>query len=117
MDELEKPITPNKLPSENDVAQALRYLAETDEKYAKETARVKAMEFGIKTIKAITFLEAQGTIAEKEAQAYVSQPYKAWIVDYENAVADRETTTARRKRAEFTIEVWRSLNANRRVAG
>lgn len=117
-DSSERPITePRRLPTEADVAKALHYLALTDEQCAKETARVKAMEFEIKTIKAISFLKATGTMAEKEAQAYADTGYQAWIEDYENAVADRETTAAKRKRAELTIEVWRSLNANRRQAG
>lgn len=103
------------LPTESDIAKALHYLALTDEQFAKETARVKAMEFYIKTIKAVAFLAADGTMAEKEATAYADKSYQAWIEDYENAVADRETTAAKRKRAELTIEVWRTCAANRRI--
>jgi len=104
----------NKLPDEHDIAKALYYLAETDEKYAVLIARVKALEYQVKTIKAFGFLNASGTVGEKTAISESSAPYKAWIEDYENAVADKETITAKRKRAELTIEVWRSLNANRR---
>jgi hypothetical protein len=102
------------LPTEDDISRALKYLAQTDEQYAKETARVKALEHEVKTIKALSFLDADGTMAEKEAKSSSSESYRAWINTYENAVADRETTAAKRKRAELTIEVWRSLNANRR---
>ena len=103
-----------KLPGEQDISRALHYLAETDQNFARMTARVKALEYQVKTIKALEYLSATGTVAEREATAESSKSYRAWIEDYENAVADRETMYAKRKRAELTIDVWRSLNANRR---
>ena len=108
---------PARLPTESDVAKALHYLALTDEQFAKEIGRVKALEFEIKTIKAVAFLKAEGTMAEKEASACSDTGYQAWVEDYENAVVSRETTAAKRERAALTIEVWRSLNANRRQVG
>lgn len=104
----------DKLPDESDVSRALKYLAETDELYARQTAHVKALEFQVKTIKALEYLDSEGTIAEREAKSCSSTAYRAFIEDYENAVASRETSAAKRKRAELIIEVWRSINANRR---
>ena len=49
------------LPSEDDVDKSLNYLATTDEAYAKSTARVKALEYEVKTVKALAFLDAQRT--------------------------------------------------------
>ena len=106
----------DKLPTEENVGGALRYLAETDQDYARLVARVKALEFQVKTIKAIEYLDADGTVAERDAKSYASKTFRAFTEDYENAVADCETIKAKRKRAELTIEVWRSLNANRRQA-
>jgi len=102
------------LPTEKDISNALVYLAETDEQYAREIARVKALEHEVKTVKALAFLDADGTMATKEAEAYASRNYIAWTEKYENAVADMHIRSAKRKRAELTIDVWRSLNANRR---
>ena len=103
------------LPTESDISAALRYMAETDEQGAKLAAHVKALEHQAKTIKGLAFLDATGaTMAEKEAEAVSSSAYRAWIEDYENAVADSETIKAKRKRAELTVEVWRSINANQR---
>ncbi len=104
------------LPGETDVAAALEYLAQTDETRGKLAGRVKQLEHQAKVIRSLEFLDAKGTMAEKEAHALASQAYRAWIEDYENAVAEFETIKARRLRAELTIEVWRSVNANRRQA-
>lgn len=102
------------LPTEDDVGRSLRYLAETDELFAKQTAHMKALEYQVKTIKALEYLDSEGTIAEREAKSCSSAAYRAFIEDYENAVATRETTAAKRKRAELTIDVWRTCAANRR---
>jgi mevalonate pyrophosphate decarboxylase len=102
------------LPNENDISKALLYMAETDEAYAKIQAHVKAMDHQCKTIKGLAFLEATGSVAERNAKADSSVTYRAWINDYENAYADMKIYESKRKRADLTIEVWRSLNANRR---
>jgi|TARA_R100001086_G_scaffold242819_1_gene170965 flagellar biosynthesis chaperone FliJ len=104
------------LPTEKDVEKALHYVASTDETHAKEIAHVKALEHQVKTIKALAYLDADGTVGERTATADSSQVYQAWINTYENAIATSETTKAKRKRAELTIDVWRSINANRRIA-
>jgi len=102
------------LPNEDDVGKALKYLAETDKEYALAITRVKAMEYKIKTIKAVAYLEAKGTGLDKKAISESSVEYIQFTKDYESTVYDKELVSARRKRAELTIEVWRSLNANRR---
>ena len=104
------------LPDENSVSKALTYLAETDEPYAVAAAAVKAQEHMLKTIKALGFLQATGTVGEREARAYVSDEYRDAVNTYQNMVATKEILANKRKRAELTIEVWRSTNANRRAA-
>ena len=76
---------------------------------------MKALEYQVKTIKALEYLDSEGTIAEREAKSCSSAAYRAFTNDYENAVASRETTAAKRKRAELTIAVWQSINANVRA--
>jgi hypothetical protein len=102
------------LPTEDDICKALSYLALTDTYYATSIGKVKALEYQIKTIKALVYLETKGTIAEREARSHSSEAYRAFVSNYEDAVIERETISAKRKRAELTIEVWRSINANRR---
>ena len=103
------------LPNEDDVAKALTYLADTDIEYATNVARVKALDYQIKTIKALVFLDKEGSVADRTAKSESSQAYRAFVKDYETAVYDKEVVAAKRKRAELTIEVWRSLNSNRRA--
>lgn len=102
------------LPNEKNVGAALRYLTDTDESYGRMVARVKAMEYEVKTIRALVLLDATGTVAEKEAKSCSSAPYRAFIESYQNAVADKEITQAKRKTNELLIDVWRSCNANMR---
>jgi len=102
------------LPTEDDVSRALAYLASTDAEHGRLIGRVRGLEHQRKTIKGLAYLEADGTVQAREASAYSSLTYRAWVEDYENAWADSATIQAKRKRAELTIDVWRSLNAGRR---
>jgi len=98
---------------EEKVERALPFLRDTDEEHAKAKARVKGLERKEKTIKAVKFLDAHGSsVAEKEAVVHASNEYKQWTEDYENAVYDEQILANKRKRAELTIEVWRSVNAS-----
>ena len=100
--------------SEQDVERALKYLRDTDEPYAQARAHRSAMEHRLKTIKAQAFLEAEGTQGEREQKAYDSPAYREALNDYENSFSDEPVYAAKRKRAELTIEVWRSINAGQR---
>ena len=102
------------LPDENSVSKALTYLAETDEPYAVAAAAVKAQEHVLKMAKALEYLEAEGPVAQRDAIALASDEYRGAVNNYENVVATKEIMANKRKRAELTIEVWRSLNAAHR---
>lgn len=102
------------LPTEKDISKALDYLASTDEEEANARASVKALEERKKTIKAVAFLDADGAQGERMEKAYASEEYKLFIEQYENKIADHAFLSNKRKRAELTIEVWRSINANQR---
>lgn len=97
-----------------DPEKALQYLAHTDEKYANARARVKYLDHKRKTIKATAYLEAAGTINERESYAYTSAEMVAFLEEYKNAVYDEQILLSKRKSAELAIEIWRSKNANRR---
>ena len=95
-----------------DAERALKYLAETDEKYAT----AKAVMVGTKDRKGITesaeFLNAtEGTVKDRESTAKCSEAYKQIVDKYEESVLDYELIRAKRLRAELTIEMWRSLNS------
>lgn len=96
---------------------AIHNLADTDEAYARAKSRVKGLEYHLKVTKAAKFLQASGTMAEKEAQALNSPDYRKLVEEYENATLEMETLGAKRKREELIWEHWRSVNANRRAGG
>jgi len=89
-------------------------LAGSDVTAAKAKALVKSLEVYGKTVKAFAFLEAIGTVAEREAKALTSERYKEWKKDYDEAVIESETHINKRATAAGEREVWRSLQANRR---
>jgi len=96
------------------VERAINYLAQTDDIYGELVGRCKALEYRIKVARSQAFLDATGTIAERDSIAQTSQEYKDKIDEYENAVMEKEIIAAKRKRAELTCDVWRSINAARR---
>ena len=102
------------LPTETDASNALEYLAQTDEQLAAELGFVEACKHGVKVARSMAFLEAAGTVAEREAKAETSADVVEKSDELIRAVTDYETTKTKRKRAELVIEVWRSLNANQR---
>lgn len=96
---------------------ALHYLMSTDDPAAQARAKMLGLEKQEKTIFGMELLKLKGhdgTVGEKEARARCSESYRAWLEDYENAVADYEIFRNRRKTAELIVECWRSENANRR---
>ena len=105
------------LVSDKRVEQAMTYLDETDEDAAKAKAKVKAMEQFGKTIKAFAFLEAVGTVAEREAKSLTDEEYKKFLRAYEEAVMLSERYANKRASEAGIREVWRSLQANRRQGG
>ena len=101
--------------SESRLQQSLTYLAETDEPAAKAKGLMEGLKNQEKSILAAAFLETDGTVAEREARSRVSPDFTKWRETYENAVLMYETVKNKRNTEATVIEVWRSLNASRRV--
>lgn len=100
--------------TDEQLSEELEYLSGTDEEAANAKALVKALERKEKTVKAIGFLKAEGTVASREHKAVSSVAWGEHIETYQNAVADSETLENKRNTAALVVEVWRSLQANRR---
>lgn len=103
------------LPDENRVSKALQYLADTDEPYARASAALETAEREMKTQREIAFLEADGTQGEKSAKANSSGAVKLAGKKVDEAFYEKELLKARRATAQVLIDVWRSLNSNRRA--
>ena len=67
-----------------------------------------------KLIKAKHFLNATGTVAERDAIAYNSTEFTAYVDNLRDATIDLEILEAKRESWQREIEIWRTLSANRR---
>ena len=100
--------------SQDRMESAMMFLVETDIPAAKAKGKVKALDQYGRTVKAFGFLEATGTVAEREAKSYTTDKWKQHIDNVEQAVIDAETLDNQRASAMGVRDVWRTLQANRR---
>jgi len=103
------------LPDESHAGRALRYLEESEEPYARAMANREAAEAATKIARDSAFLASEGTVAERQALAGTANDYRAALEKLEAAYFELELLKAKRMRATLTLEVWRSLNSNRRA--
>jgi hypothetical protein len=104
--------------SEDRVEKALSLLAQTDLEYAHWRGQVMRAEFLFDSAKALAFKELKGQglgVEESKQLAITTDAVKTAHEEHVKCVVEFEKLKARRKREEMVIEVWRSLNANRRV--
>lgn len=98
----------------NDAEIALQYLVGTDE----ECARAKALYDGLyeqrKTIRAIAFLNASGSAAERTEKANASIEYQEHLRLIKDAHIDYEILKNKRDSNIRITEMWRSVNSNQR---
>lgn len=99
----------------NDAETALNYLVGTDE----EAARAKVLYEGLyeqrKTIKAIQFLKASGSAAERTEKALASSEYQEHLLLIKDAQIEFEILRNKREtNSRGIIEMWRSVNSNQK---
>jgi hypothetical protein len=100
--------------TEDRLQKALTYLAETDEELAQLKANVERAEYLKKRVRSAMFLSASGPVEERKAKAEVSQEVENIEHDYTRALVAYEHIAAKRKTEALIVDVWRSINANRR---
>lgn len=101
--------------SEDRMETALNFLATTDSEYAQWCGQVMRSEFMLEAAESTAYAMLDGSVEDRKKAAKLAEPVKKAQEDHVQAVVARETLRAQRKRAELTIEVWRSMNANRRA--
>lgn len=101
--------------TDSQMDKAINYLAETDDAAAQAKARLSILEKQEKTVLGVSFLTSNGNNQEREYQARTSDEYIKWQQEHGDAVLEHETYRNKRIRAEAVIEVWRSINSNRRA--
>jgi hypothetical protein len=101
--------------SSDRLSQALKYLSETDEKAANLKAEVARKEYICKKTRARVFLISSGNNEVRKAEAEVSEDTDKSEKEKVDAIVEFEKTKAKRETEALIVEVWRSVNANRRV--
>lgn len=96
------------------LSQALTYLAQTDEEFADANVEMQRREYAADKALKRVFLESDGNNEVRKAKAIISEDYDKMMEGYFEAAAEFENMKAKRKTEELIVEVWRSLNANRR---
>ncbi len=100
--------------SDAELESAHNGLADTDERYGRRSAYVKMGPYYTKLIKAKHFLDASGTVAERDAIAYASSEFTTYVDNLRDATIDLEILEAKRESWQREIDIWRTLSANRR---
>lgn len=91
------------------------YLESTDVHAAELKADVERYEYMFKRAKALAFKLAEGTVADRNATAETKEEVYAAAEKWFKAIERSEEVRARRQTAALIVDVWRSMNANRRV--
>ena len=94
--------------SEERVEKAVEFIRDHADQLGKLVGVCKGLEQRRKVVHGQNFLEADGTVAEREAKAYSSDGFSLITEEIENAWAEKTTVETKIKAAELTIDVWRS---------
>ena len=101
--------------SDEQLGNALRYLAETDHDYAKEKAELERSDILRRRSRSRMFLLAEGNNEERKAKADTSADVEHADEAYCENVEAFETLKAKRERAEIVVRVYQTLEATRRA--
>lgn len=94
--------------------ECVEFLCASDGPYAEAKAKVKYLDKKLKVVKAQAFLNATGTMAEKDAKSRVDDTYKDSLEEYKDACLDMETMGVERETINIRVEIWRTKSANQR---
>ena len=94
--------------SEERVEKAVEFIRDHADNLGELVGICKALEQKRKIVHGHEFLNAEGTVAEREARAYTSDSLRELVGQIQNAWADKATLETQIRAAELTIDVWRS---------
>lgn len=103
--------------SDERMAEALSFLATTDEEAAELKTDAERAECGAKAARDAVFLYATGTVAERQAKAGDSAEYRGCMAEYFKKLQAAETIKNRRTTAELIVRAWQTVSSNRRQGG
>jgi hypothetical protein len=100
--------------SENRVEAAVMFIRDQALKIGQLRGQKEYLLHRIKIERSQHFLDSEGTVAERESEAWVCGTVVRLCDEYRDCITELETLMTRVKAAELTVEVWRSQNANQR---
>ena len=100
--------------SDSKVEEAIGVIAKNADLIGQLRGQKAYLEHRIKIERGQRFLEATGTVAEREALAWTDTAVHGLCNDYRDTVTELETLLTKFKAAELTTEVWRTQAANAR---
>lgn len=98
----------------NDAETALIYLVNTDEEAAKAKALYDGLYEQRKTVRAMQFLNASGSAAERTEKANGSEEYQSHLQAIRDAQIDYEILKNKRDTNIRITDMWRSVNSNQK---
>ena len=98
----------------NDAETALNYLVNTDEGMARAKVLYEGLYEQRKTIKAVQFLNAKGSAAERSEKAFASKEYQDHLMLIKDAQVEYEILRNKRDTNVRVTELWRSVNSNQK---
>lgn len=103
--------------SDDRLQKAMTYLAETDAECAELKVTCERYEYLKKRRRAAAFLAATGNVEERKAKSELNDDVERVEREHMDVLVQFEQMAAKRKTEALIVDVWRSLNANRRQGG
>jgi len=100
--------------TDSKVEEALGVIAKNADLIGQLRGQKAYIEHRIKIERSQQFLEASGTVGEREAIGWTHPVVEKLSEEYRDTVTELETLLTKFKAAELTIEVWRTQAANAR---
>ena len=100
--------------SDERTEKAVEYIRDHADMIGQLRGNKSYLEHRIKIERSQRFLDAEGTVGERESWAWTDPAVKALCDDYRDCVTELETIATHFKAAELQIEVWRTQQANSR---
>ena len=104
----------NSLISDGKVEEAIGVIAKNADLIGQLRGQKAYLEHRIKIERSQRFLDAEGTVGERESWAWTDPAVKVLCDEYRDTVTELETLLTKFKAAELTTEVWRTQAANAR---
>lgn len=98
--------------NDTQMEEALSFLAESDADFAHKKQRVEALERYVELVKAQEFLEVDGPVEQRKAQAKIAQNTRDAQRNYLEALEEYEKLNNQRQTAQTTIWTWKALKGS-----